>query len=228
MDTIHRESVFVYQDNDTLFMYSDLRDRFITYFIFNRNKGDTLHLEVPDRLLSQNLDSSYNQVIDSVVKNKFDGVQKEMYRTQALGKDTGQTYDFEGWFAETLGGFDYFFPRVVPHVPGGPGPLRCYSDKDISVNFRSFNCTYLRNAGREAHKRKIIVRVYPNPAFDFVRFQTHESIKKIVLRASTGKSRLASDNKKIDLAGLKPGHYVATIHFESGKKVHKPVIKGKR
>ncbi len=56
------------------------------------------------------------------------------------------------------------------------------------------------------------VKIYPNPASNFITFDTKESIEKIEVYSAEGKKLLSSKQKRIDISELTAGHFYAKIY----------------
>ena len=104
-DTVHYNPIYVYENSDTVFMWSFPKSQFLTTYIFNGNVGDTLTLDAPDTLSWAG--PSYRLVIDSISNVTVDGVSLKKFKTSALDD---YTFWNGGYFMERIGGLDWFFP----------------------------------------------------------------------------------------------------------------------
>jgi hypothetical protein len=134
-------SLFVYNSPDTAFIYNPKSDKFDKLYIFNKNKGDTLKLDIPfeSNSYTQSIKNEYRLVIDSVAVEINNGKTTKKYKTRGL--DSFQ-FCSDGWFMDYAGGLDWFFPRAGGITPEADGPLRCYNDPLLSIHFSSIACDY--------------------------------------------------------------------------------------
>ena len=136
-DTVNFDPIYLYEQSDTVFMWSFSKSKFLTTYIFNGNIGDTLILDAPDTLSWT--DTTYRLVIDTIINLTIDGVPLKKYRTIALDD---YTFWNGGYFMDKIGGLDWFFPRAAIFPEAG-GPIRCYSDAQIDTSFQSVACDYM-------------------------------------------------------------------------------------
>jgi hypothetical protein len=216
--------LFVYSSNDTVFLYNPDKDYFGKLYIFNANKGDTLELDVPYGDNYPNLNrSTYRLVIDSVIDVSYNNVPIKKY--QARGLDDFQFWN-NGWFIDFAGGLDWFFPRGVTFPEAG-GPLRCYHDNNLSVNFTSLACDYrLINSVPEVKDKS--VSIYPNPVADKMQIVSSKQIEKCEIFDYNGVLKISDNKPIIDVSQLKTGLYIIRVIHQDKTMIYKTIIKEKR
>ncbi len=187
----------VYQQGDTAFYYSHHRGKYISMYIFNRNAGDTIELDNP--YLAQGFtDSTYKERIDSVTTEVINGIALKKYYTTNLG------YGFwveGGAFYDRIGSVNWFFPMGPVIATGYHGPLRCFTDGDINVNFtdRPCNATGVNSAEEEIGVQELVA--YPNPFSNniTVKLPTEASSSfDITLYNLQGQKIYASESKSLN------------------------------
>jgi hypothetical protein len=216
-DTVTLTPLYVYETNDTVFMWSFQKSRFLVTYIFNAETGDTLTLDVP---IETTNDATYRLIIDSIHNQTMDGVVLRKYYTTAL--DDFQFYN-DGCYMDRIGGLGWLLPRTVS-IPEAAGPIRCYSDSQIDVNFQDIPCDYIQYNSKEEFKKNVI-NVYPNPVNDFIKIDTKQVVKKINLYDITGNLILTTTKMNVDLSNLLFGEYIIEIYLKSGDIVLRKIIK---
>jgi hypothetical protein len=216
-DTVHLEPIFLYEQSDTVFMWSFSKSRFLTTYIFNRNIGDTLTLDAPDTLTW--LDSVYRLVIDTIKYEIVDGISLKRYETIPL-----DDYEFSNGFMDRIGGLDWFFPRGATILEAG-GPIRCYSDSQIDTSFQTVACDYILYSSIDEFSTDKDIEIYPNPASNLLTIKSDKPIDKIELYDLTGKLLKTTRELNIDFSNLPNGQYIVTIYLKTKQKIEKKVIK---
>lgn len=221
-DTLQLDPIYLYEQSDTVFMWSFSKSKFLTTYIFNGNIGDTLTLDAPDTMIWA--DTTYRLVIDTITNVTVDGVPLKKYRTIALD---GYTFWNGGYFMDRIGGLDWFFPRAAIFPEAG-GPIRCYSDVQIDTSFQVVACDYILYTGTEEVTDDSEIEIYPNPTTGLLTIKLNQPIDKIELYDLTGKLVVTSRQLTIDLSGLTSGQYIMAIHLTTGQKIEKKIIKNAR
>lgn len=219
-DTAIFDPLYVYEQSDTVFMYNSQKAKFQTIYIFNAMQGDTLTLDFPEPL-PWSADSTYALVIDTVETVIVDGVSLKKYRTNPLNE-----FQFwnGGYFMDRIGGLDWFFPRAGI-IPEAGGPIRCYSDTQIDTSFQSVACDYrLVTSVNDIHIAEIIY-VYPNPVQSQLTIQSENPIEKIEISDLTGKKLITTKQLNINCENLSNGLYILTVHFKTGQRLDKKIVK---
>ena len=218
-DTVHFEPIYLYEQSDTIFMWSFSKSRFLTTYIFNRNIGDTLTLDAPDTLTWT--DTTYRIVIDTIIDVNIDGVSLKKYRTIAL--DDYQFYN-NGYFMDRIGGLDWFFPRPAIILEAG-GPIRCYFDSQIDTIFQTLACDYILYTSIDEFLSENDIGIYPNPTSNMLTIKSEKPIEIIELYDMTGKLMKTTRQLNIDFSDLPIGEYFLTIYLKTEQKIEKKVIK---
>jgi hypothetical protein len=214
------QPIFVYSKNDTVYRYSFSKQKFITLYIFNHKKGDTLTLDSPD---DNSKFASYRLVIDSLKIESVDGISLKKYWTKPL--DDYQFYD-SGSFMDRIGGLDWFYPRAAI-IPEAGGPIRCYLDSQIDTSFQNVACDYLvlRPPYKDIYKLDNKVKISPNPSTSRLRIESEIPIDLVELVDISGKIALKSNQQILDISKLPNGQYLMRISFVTGQKLEKKIIK---
>lgn len=218
-DTLQLDPIYLYEQFDTVFMWSFLKSRFLTTYIFNGSIGDTLTLDVPDILIWT--DTTYRLVIDSIINVTVDGVTLKKYQTTALDEYT--FYD-GGYFMDRIGGLDWFFPRPAI-IPEAGGPIRCYSDAQIDTSFQDVACDYILHTSIDEYISNDDIEIYPNPASNLLTIKSEKPIDIIEMYDMTGKLLKKTTKLNIDMSDLPNGQYILIIDLKSEQKIEKKVIK---
>jgi hypothetical protein len=171
-DFIGSKSVYVYQKLDTVFQYSELHNKFFSYLIFNKNKGDTLFLEKESSVgIFQ-----YRMVVDTVFNVSIDGITLKKYKVTALDAYKYSLLTQSGYIIDRIGSLDYFFTQNIFAVGSKYGPLRCYEDSIIDTNFTLLPCDYrnVLSVSEFKNSNEATIKTYPNPTCDFLTFEFNE------------------------------------------------------
>src|SRR5690606_14711839 len=121
-DTIHSEPKFIYEKNDTVYMYSSQKNIFLKFYIFNAQQGDTLILDILENF-SWLDDTTYKVVIDTIETRIVDGVALKLYKTTTILDDN----IFKNkYYMERIGWLNWFYPEYLPTIPKS-GEIRCFS-----------------------------------------------------------------------------------------------------
>ncbi|MEQ8519417.1 MAG: T9SS type A sorting domain-containing protein [Cytophagales bacterium] len=209
-------SMFVYEESDTVFMWSPVNQKFLVTYIFNVNTGDSIVLDYPSFLEnSQATDTTYNMVIDSVTQQNLDGqlLNKYYFHSDLL---------FGTHYMDRIGSFFWFYPRFVIILEAGAG-LRCYSDSQIDTSLVSYPCDSLWNLFSVIENLELAneIRLFPNPAsaqlnisipnFSFQTFNVQLFDLQGNLRIRT---QITKESQTLDVSDLKSGMYIYEIESE--------------
>ncbi len=208
-------------ENDTLFYYSPGQEKFQVFFVFNRQKGDTLRLDFPDQL--PGFTALYRLVIDTVFSVDFDGVALKKYKTRGID---WAGFVGQGYILDRIGIPGWFFPKYLIGIPEGPGEIRCYADAEIDTNFRAYPCDYHLHSKSSEPNRNSTIRIYPNPTSSTLFFEPAEAIECAYLYSLTGQLVASSTSTMLDLGGLLYRCYLVKLCLYSGKGLWKKVVKG--
>jgi len=70
------------------------------------------------------------------------------------------------------------------------------------------------------------IKIYPNPATDFIRISSPEEIQKVEIFDFTGRKVFTGINEQIGLQNFNKGYYLVNVHLTSGQiKVQKIIVK---
>ncbi|MGC9342116.1 MAG: T9SS type A sorting domain-containing protein [Bacteroidales bacterium] len=204
-DTIKKEPLLIYDQNDTVFVFNPEKEKFTILYIFNGEPGDTLFLHKPPFDSFGDPDTNnetYGLVIDSITSETFDEAAVNKYYFKSLS-----VYGFwgENSYMERIGGLHGFFPTGIA-LPEGGGPLRCYSDDLVNVKFSSVACDYrLINS---AYMKKIDeFEIIPNPVKHTLQVYFPHSFSFIEIRDILGNSLIITQEKIIEVDELDKGLY---------------------
>ena len=219
-ELVYETEHYVFQESDTVFLYSIPKSDFLVFYIFNRNQGDTITLDAPYTI--PGLGSKYRLVIDSVSTVVIDNTPLQKYKTSALDEYSLQG---QGYFMDRIGGLTWFSPTPITGIPEGPGPIRCYSDLQVDTNFQTYNWDYRLSSALPSPPEVSNINIYPNPVDDAVFVDSEYPIEKLSLFQLDGKLLISGHNNSIDISTLPKGCYILLITLESGKMFRKKIVK---
>lgn len=219
-DIVEETHHYVYEESDTIFMYSVAQSKFTVFYIFNRIQGDTLTLDTPDESLLW-IGPTYRIVIDTVSNVIIDGVPLKKYTTTSLGD-----YSLKSVYMDRIGRLNWFFPSLGVSIPEGPGNIRCFADVQVDTNFQVYACDYRLSSAIYSTDDKSEFRVYPNPSTDDLMIAWNQPVESIYLFDLAGRLMLTSTNSTmIDLASLPKGGYQLMVRLKSGQSITRKIMK---
>ncbi len=164
-------SLYVYDNQDTVFIYNDLFGKFTPLYVYNVTEGQTLCLPViPDVYEKVNFytgsvftDSVFCMVVDSIRTVQYDTSLLKTIYTHSLydanggpGERTAMNWSFAdyratGIYAQTIGGFHAGIlpkPQYMRGIFDGVEPtarmqLNCYHDDSRGIKISDSSCNYL-------------------------------------------------------------------------------------
>lgn len=219
-DSIALNALYVYEEADTVFMWSFTKARFLTTFIFNGSIGDTLTLDAPYE--DEWLDSVYRLVIDTVITTVIDGVPLKKYRTTPLDDFF---FSYEGDFMDRIGGLGLFFPLGGAFILEIDGPIRCYSDAEVDTSFQSIACDYVLLTSVDDLPGKSDVVAFPNPTTGPLTLSSEQTITQVDVFDANGRRVATSTRPTLDLSDLPNGQYLLSIHLVDGRQEEGQVLK---
>jgi len=214
-DSSQRAPIYVYEENDTVFLYSSYKARFIAIYIFSAQAGDTLIYEFPEPL-SGFPDSTFRVRVDSVYIANIDGVNLKHFKVHSINIPY-----IEHTIIEQIGGTQWYLPYFTA-IPETPGPLRCFSNSLIDTQLLSIACNYRLAASVDEFEANNYVKMYPNPAYERLFVESQET--GFTLRITDMRGRLiftekaAGSHLELNITGFQPGLYLVEIKNTSGKR----------
>jgi hypothetical protein len=206
---------FVSQTTDTAFWYHAASGQYRSMYIFNRSAGDTLTLDVLEDDLTW-LPPTYRLVIDTVLTWVIDTTPIKVYRTTALD-DYG--LGWPGYFADRIGGLEWFFPRASLSIPEYPEDIRCYTDRLIDTNFNAYPCDYHLDTRTHDVTAAEALHVWPNPTSGWVHWTDAMTPWRVRVLDPLGRERLRSESladAQLDLSILPEGVYFLFFEIKNG------------
>ncbi len=161
-----------------MYAYDAEADSFRVFYDFTLEAGDTIVFE-GDSLVGGN---GYF-LIDSITTMQFGS---ETRRVQHL---THLAFDIV-WgnkIIEGIGSNGCMYPQVSFCDPS-TGGLRCYEDDQVGlINFQvpERSCTYITSDVKDPEVLPVL-KLYPNPASDYIRIQSEEPIQQLTLFNNLG------------------------------------------
>ncbi len=220
-DTIPETPLYLFSRSDSVFLWSTSRSRFILLYVFNKNVGDTITLDVPDESFPSP-QNTYRLVIDSIALLNVQGATLKKYFVTPLDS---YTFFGEGVYIDRIGGGDWFFPRAVI-IPEGPGGLRCYQDSQIFLKLQNISCDSLyvdATSFKEKPSPRIIA--YPNPTKNLLFLAPTSAVKTIYLYDLSGKLQGIFQKTPLDLSSYPDGEYILKIHLQNDKQFIRKIRK---
>ena len=218
-DSLEVTPYFIYQSGDSVSLYNTDNDNLYRLFVFNASQGDTLTFDVPWNSYNWG-GPTYRVVIDTIVSVIYDGVELNKYVLEQID-------DF-GWFNEfyldKVGGYEWFVPHGMGVIPEADGPIRCYHDDEIEINFTSRECDYRMTVNSINNLSAAQFELSPNPTSDFIQIKSHLRINKVEMIDNTGKIILETDKTLINIESFKSGVYFIRIYSDT-HTITKKVIK---
>lgn len=218
-DSLEVSPYFIHQAGDTVSLYDQDRDRLYKLLVFNASPGDTLLLDIPYHE-HYTADTSYRVVIDTVITESYDGVELDKYVLDQIDNFGW----FSGFYLERVGGYEWFLPLGKTIIPEADGPVRCYHDSGVNINFTNRSCDY-----RLIKSVKYLLaqrfELLPNPATDFVEIISDINIDKVELMNTSGRIILHTMNPEINLLAFDSGIYFVKIYSGNNTVVKKLIKK---
>lgn len=164
----YNDTFFLYNTEDTVFVYDEIISNFTPLYIFNVTAGDTVCLRKPN-FSSSEMSAEFCIVIDSIKLETYDTVQLKSYYNHTV-LDSGDFYGpFFSWggpkyypgpdpytnagkYTEKIGGnwprHGSFFPNISVYNPDyykeseeiPTGSLRCYYDAVTAIKMEAIPC----------------------------------------------------------------------------------------
>ena len=138
--------IYIYEKEDTVFMYDKKLNKFLTHLIFNKKVNDTLVLD------------SYIQGSKFIIKEIVTINKLKKYKIKRIGAG----YFRDDFFMDKIGGLNWFYFQALTTPESVEGDIRCYSDSQIDTNFWAKPCDYALTGISKFINAKTFT--YPNPA----------------------------------------------------------------
>lgn len=217
-DSITLAPYYIYQTEDTVFLYNIDLNKFLRLLIFNPNQGDTLTFDIP--YVNNTLeDSTFRAVIDTIVTETYNEVELKKYVLEQIDEFGW----FCGYYLEKVGGYEWFLPLGKAIIPEADGPVRCYHDNEIKINFTSRACDYRRVSSINSQFYDNF-SIFPNPTSGKVTIKSEVKIELIEIIDSSGKTILKTNKPTFDLTEFTNGIYYINIHSNQNS-ILKKIIK---
>ncbi|MGE4589954.1 MAG: T9SS type A sorting domain-containing protein [Acidaminococcaceae bacterium] len=217
-DSVEVSPYLIHESGDTVSLYDQEKQRLYKLFVFNVSQGDTLVLDIPYDVYYIE-DSTYRVVIDAIETATCDGTELNKYVLEQLD-DFGW---FRGFYLEKVGGYEWFLPLGLTTIPEADGPIRCYHDDDIDINFTSRECDYWIFTSMddiEADK----FQLYPNPTIDNIQIKTDFKIDNIEIIDNSGNIVLQTEKNDLNISSLATGVYFVRIYSDN-QIIMKKIVK---
>ena len=214
-DSTEIEPYFIYQLGDTVSLYSQDMEKLYKLFVFNATQGDTLVLDVPPGNEFLKIET-YRVVIDTIVSVQYDGVYLNKYLLKEL--------DDYGWFTnfylEKVGGYEWFIPLGQSIIPEAVGPIRCYHDNEVDINFSSKECDFrvIASLDKALEDR---VDLFPNPARHYVNVESDLRIDEIEVLNNFGDIIFKTRATLLNIELLNNGVYFIRIKSDNDTIIKK-------
>lgn len=238
-----RSTFYVYDTEDTVFLYNTLFHHFTPIFVFNVNAGDTVQLPLAQpqgcRALHPAVESFFKIIIDSVAMVDY-GNMALLKTVYSHTIQTGAAY--EQWsinntnvYAERLGSLT---SNILPNCMNcgqclsvahtmTPDSLFCYHDGQYQVNLTSGPCNNGATGIATIAEAYSDIHLYPNPAQDkiYITNNTGYKISGISIQSVAGITIKIPEHitNQVSTEHLPDGMYFLNIRFNNGYNVVKPV-----
>jgi hypothetical protein len=169
---------YFYQEGDKVYAYHAATDSFRVFYDFTLEAGDTIVFE-GDPLVGGN---GYF-LVDSVTTMQFGSETRRVQHLSHLAFDIV----WGNKIIEGIGSNGCMYPQVSFCDPL-TGGLRCYEDEEIGlINFQvpERSCTYITSDVKDPAV-SLLLKIYPNPATDYIRIQSDEPIQQLTLFNNLG------------------------------------------
>jgi len=189
--------IFIYDNTDTVFVYSDFHQMFVPLYIFSAEEQDTICLPVAEPQFTEGI-TSYCFVIDSIRTELYDLEPLRTFYTRPVNHNNSYSINVGtftglagellaiGRYTEKLGGtwplVGGFFPNISAHnvhqfsrIGFPAGDISYYSDENYSIVLSSLNCDSVvapPSSIRKLNRNATNIKIYPNPAAKFIKLTT--------------------------------------------------------
>lgn len=227
-DTVKWSTLYLFDRNDTVFYYNDQYSRYIPLYIFNTIAGDTLRFYYPDTAGSSPTDSTFSLVVDSIKMDSFPNaiVLKAIY-TSTLGSFTLSGSGLGLPYLEKIGSLSIMLPRVL-FFPIQDGPLRCYQDSTINVNYTTKACDQRVIVGiSNLELAEELIQLAPSPVSDVLNIKIGDLIINNIAIYNMNGSLVQSISKgksSVDVSSFDNGIYLVQFQSDFGLITKKFIV----
>lgn len=222
-DSVQLDPLFVFERNDSVFYYNDQYQRYLLLYDFTASAGDTLFFTIPDTNHIQNNDTLFRVTVDSVKNILVGGKSLKKIYTSPL-----DNYSFHGGYTEYIGSELLMLPQTIWLILIHDGPIRCYEDSAIFINFLSINCKYrIITSLEENNQLSEDIEIHPNPVKEHVTIDAHGyEIAGIELLNVNGQlvKKLSPSKDKFDFSDVPNGIYFIQSTTKDQKKFSQKLI----
>ena len=196
--------------NDSVFFYSPVRNEFVLIYKFDLSVGDTFELDNP----YFDFIPKYRLVVDSITTVSYNGENFRKFHSHDL-----DSLNLSGRevYTEKFGREDWLFPFLGVSIPEHYGPIRCFSNQDISINFQSYPCDFSPMNAIDDLRTEKAATIFPNPVVEKLYIKTDFPTEKFVLYNSQGAVLLETKEMEVDCSDFPSGLYVGLVYFKEGR-----------
>lgn len=233
-DSIAQAPEYVYTAGDTVFYYHRYLNHFSPLYMFNTQVGDTLHFDYPHLTIFAGITPfRWKARIDSITNFVVGSDTLKMFWPTTLPNNDSMhlNADFLGPYIQKIGGTVQFMHQPFIILPEWYGPIRCYQDPQLFVNFMQIPCNQRAGLSVDKHGPLSTVRFYPNPANEAFYIQNdHTTAVQYSLFNSQGQlllqnELLANETKTINTDHLPTGMYFFKFQSQQQIRFEKLLIK---
>lgn len=225
-DSVQLDPMFVFDRNDSVFYYNDLYQRYILLYDFTASMGDTLFFNIPDTNWTYNWpnDSVFRVIVDSVSFVTVSGKSLKKIHTSQL-----DFHSFFGGYTEFIGSEFLMLPQTMAFVPLYYGPLRCYEDSSIFIQFTTQNCDHriVVTSLKENNPLFNQIKIHPNPIDQYANIQVDGvKITSIKLMDILGQlvKEFSPKLERLNFIDVEDGIYFIHITTEDRRQFSKKMI----
>lgn len=214
---------YIYDINDSVFIYLQSSNSFGLLYDFNAQQGDTLNLSSePSGQLSQ-----FVTVVDSVGTININGSIRKLisWHTDHTNWSGGYPLEMYGPVIEGLGDMSFLLPQVAVCDPQ-PAGLRCYQDSIIGLYITGLapECDTVFTVGIDKFS-VFTLQIYPNPVFNSAEIRSHQEFLNATIgvfdmngRPYYADKNFTGNEYKFDASALPPGVY--SLKIADRQKTH--------
>ena len=230
---VREDSLFVFEENDSVYYFNQYYDKFILLYDFTAETGDTLGFLVP---VPNNSESdSFHIIIDSVKTITINDVPLKHFYVN--------NFNFSNWhfdggiIVENIGSlFTYFLPIKGIYIPELAPVLSCYQNEEqVQVQFfNAYACIFdILDSVDDLKELPAKVSIHPNPTTGqlHVELTSTKNLSKIIdyeLFNLNGKliykGQSNTSEWDLDLSFLNKGLYLLKIRDLKEGSIYKKIM----